>query len=1281
MMERIMQPAEAWGHVFEIAVKRGVLACLIHRRRLTAEHPGIQPWRALRTATLYKRVRFALDWQDDEARRELCDAIVRHLLLLGYGIGWTCMREWLDHAPRRTKQLRSLWCPLSLPGVEDQGDEVQAFRSALGIDAPTRDLTRQGGAARSDFTALFSDARGRDQQLLVLEISFNAPAETPDFSDERAHVDELGRYVRLLEMRGVFSHIRAEVDGLNLSLSPGLANHLTAFSGRDKPFLKLCQGASYAAQTAALLPIEAQEGATLHAQVLAVTSAGIESLSADLSPGAADPRAQFMEELGAAYRRKRRVSDDDAEEHLLSEIRSAFSGLVRGLPKEIRRQLRAMERMPEPGDQIRWSFEETLTEFHRPTDRFSVDAALEQVQNSAEVEAFLGTDARSVLRPLLQQRTSDESVSLRDLHGAAVEAGLQASRPGRLNLLVLEGNPGIGKTTAVQRYLTNAERDGFLMLYFSPRTVINRDVTAKFARDDNGEATGILTITTNGNLIKQAPSAFRALHADAASQRRIDAAAVVDGVDGMILPENTSTWFIAPDTESRLKEQWHARGDRKRGLDERTEELCGAHPPGVLRTLAGAAATLADANPDVNRLVLTASLQSYRRMPTGSTGSTIDALSRLFRSGASTRPGLQERRRFAARFPSILVMVDEIAGDGAGALFAKDVSRWLNEQFIEPFEQDSVKPFCVSLVIADASLGNSAVLDSYLKAAPEAPQKVIVSQSAGQEAFRLSASKVAGLDIPGQALHVMANSYPASRLEIAYRVKLHRIEKELDERGREKTLRARIRSQGGEALLDSACAEVLEAVRAGAEQVIFFAQDKAFLRALKGEVLASGEDEMRLSKDKVSVLDSSTTDRERQRLILPQCRDRQRVFLMTSSGARGVSFPRATHIIAMVPRFDLASNLMELAQLIYRGRGQYRDPESGQRLSGDDQPRRLTLLVDDWFPVELDSDDRRAWLRRVSDLLTLVMMLRATVMTRITGDAGLLRSLALVPVGPIASEDKGESIAAALGTFFREARTHLGTPGESDTKGLIKNALDLAERIFREYGINGKAEPSESGVFRSWTDVARRQAFAAAITSPGGGLLPALSDDALLPETSHCIGPVWLEDWSALRNKEYFRLEGAASGDTLERDLLGQLWVLSMNGSVGLQLQRAARELHNVVDSSLSQRHVTQKTLAQTSVWMALPLDWPLHGPGDQTSTERRKPKYAEEWLLGLGRALVATGQVFPVLPYYEHVPFSTSIASRGPALFAQAMESNYLMMSSELNLLNTVLLLEEGEE
>ncbi|MGA8897696.1 MAG: hypothetical protein WB539_20650, partial [Planktothrix agardhii] len=88
---------------------------------------------------------------------------------------------------------------------------------------------------------------------------------------------------------------------------------------------------------------------------------------------------------------------------------------------------------------------------------------------------------------------------------------------------------------------------------------------------------------------------------------------------------------------------------------------------------------LLNENPHVNRLVMTAAIQGYRRLRSGT---TIDALSNLFKHKADSKLGRQERQQFSRRIPTIVVMVDEIAGDGAGALCCRDLANWLKREFI-----------------------------------------------------------------------------------------------------------------------------------------------------------------------------------------------------------------------------------------------------------------------------------------------------------------------------------------------------------------------------------------------------------------------------------------------------------------------------------------------------------------------------------------------------------------------------------------------------------------------
>jgi hypothetical protein len=63
----------------------------------------------------------------------------------------------------------------------------------------------------------------------------------------------------------------------------------------------------------------------------------------------------------------------------------------------------------------------------------------------------------------------------------------------------LTGNPGIGKTTAIVKFLQQHFEDGFLFLYISPRTQVNLDIIHKFSEIQQKE---LLAINSNANLIK-----------------------------------------------------------------------------------------------------------------------------------------------------------------------------------------------------------------------------------------------------------------------------------------------------------------------------------------------------------------------------------------------------------------------------------------------------------------------------------------------------------------------------------------------------------------------------------------------------------------------------------------------------------------------------------------------------------------------------------------------------------------------------------------------------------
>jgi hypothetical protein len=274
---------------------------------------------------------------------------------------------------------------------------------------------------------------------------------------------------------------------------------------------------------------------------------------------------------------------------------------------------------------------------------------------------------------------------------------------------------------------------------------------------------------------------------------------------------------------------------------------------------------------------------------------------------------------------------------------------------------------------------------------------------------------------------------------------------ELTSDGKPQSIKSAIRQQSESVLLNNAWQEINKGLKNNAQQIIFFAQDKAFLRKLR-EMLTEGDKRLFL-KDDVQVIDQSVLPRERLRLVTEPQRDNVKVFLMTSSGARGVSFPKADWIIASFPRFSVEASLMEIAQLIYRGRGQYTHPETGEKCSGENISRRLVLLINDFFIPSETVDQERQWLRQSSDLLTLLLMLRSTILTRIKGDAGLRKQrLAFVPVGRIGDEELIQLISDDIQQFLQEANVFVNDSSyPSELKGLVKKGQQFVEDLFKDF--------------------------------------------------------------------------------------------------------------------------------------------------------------------------------------------------------------------------------------
>ena len=201
----------------------------------------------------------------------------------------------------------------------------------------------------------------------------------------------------------------------------------------------------------------------------------------------------------------------------------AFDAIAARLPAAMRDAVQALKITP--GQGFRFAYDEAAPDYFNPATKMSDDQIAAVIPKDLDLDALLGAPAASAMIPQIAP-----AKTLRDLHAAAIIAGMQAARKGRINTIALEGNPGIGKTTAVRTYL-KSRPGGFLFFYISPRVGINNEVFSDIAGPPD-TPNGILTITSNSELNRSAKQ-YAETRPDVYGTERTDRAVKVEGISGL----------------------------------------------------------------------------------------------------------------------------------------------------------------------------------------------------------------------------------------------------------------------------------------------------------------------------------------------------------------------------------------------------------------------------------------------------------------------------------------------------------------------------------------------------------------------------------------------------------------------------------------------------------------------------------------------------------------------------------------------------------------------------
>ena len=565
----------------------------------------------------------------------------------------------------------------------------------------------------------------------------------------------------------------------------------------------------------------------------------------------------------------------------------------------------------------------------------------------------------------------DSNLNLRDAHAELIKKALGSDA----TYVFLTGNPGIGKTTAITEFLKSQDclAEGFLFFYVSPRNQVNLDIiekltipSTKILGDDR-----IITLDTNANLIKN--------HGGQCTVNYLS-----NLRNGNF--QEQSVHFI--DRRSELTSPTASLNSLKRITEDRIEDI-GQRNRGVLDSISEAIYTVINRQIS-NNIVATASIQSLKKTNNGR--DTLVHLEKIFKDIYNEKAGKvieKKRAELAGRIEHIFIMLDEITGDESGVDFLNGVSILLKKYGLTNADSG----FNTKIIVADASIVDPQIITQHLSETTPEPNKIFF-RKASKSPLPLSYESFIFKEL--SAIVINANSYPAKSLEIKYRVFIEK------RKFNDKTYSPN-KSDLTNKVQERIAKDVIEILSLHSSQIIVYVQDKSRLANLI-ENIKQSKNKFKKYQDYLEIHASLS---EQDKLNIYQYKDSVKVVFMTASASRGLSFPQAKHILVDIPRFEIEKNLMEVIQVIYRGRG---DSEI------DREDKQLIFYLSEQA-IYYHDDPKLTLQESVLSLLNILAILKTSIMTRIVGSGQIGHDhFIMVPIG-------GKSILAAGQTFSGKMHT------------------------------------------------------------------------------------------------------------------------------------------------------------------------------------------------------------------------------------------------------------------
>ncbi|WP_373527051.1 helicase-related protein [Nostoc sp.] len=562
---------------------------------------------------------------------------------------------------------------------------------------------------------------------------------------------------------------------------------------------------------------------------------------------------------------------------------------------------------------------------------------------------------------LMHQLGLTGTLNLRQAHAELIKKALISQD----TYIFLTGNPGIGKTTAIVDFLTDCKHidEGFLFFYVSPRKQVNLDIIKKFKVKNTEKLCDdrLLAINTHSNLISDNFGRYTVQYT--CNQRQ-----------GDFIEKSVN--FL--DSRNVERKKW--RSDRLKQITDNEIQDIGQKTKGVLNSICEAISTLVESQIS-NNIIATTSIQALKITDTGN---TLKHFEKIFRNAYNSKENKvfsDRMQEISGKIKHLFIMIDEITG---GVEFLDGIN-----QIISKYElMDSQHGFNTKVIVADASIVDKNIIIQHLAETSPEPEKIYFRR-ATDTSQPLSVQPLQFKGLPATVINT--NSYPASNLSINYQILIE-----------SSKFNEEARLNQGYNLEESLQKEILKDIeallnRSDVEQVIVYIQNKRRLTELIEKIKQHRGEFQKYTH----YLEIHANISEEEKQEIQKFQESVKVVFMTASGSRGLSFPKVKHILVEIPKFEIEKNLMEVIQVIYRGRGDDKI---------DNQDKELVFYLAERL-VYYQDDQQLSLQESVLNILNILLLLKASVMTRIFGYGRIGRdNFIIIPIG-------GKSILAAGETF------------------------------------------------------------------------------------------------------------------------------------------------------------------------------------------------------------------------------------------------------------------------